>query len=151
MYVNVLSIQLPETCSSSRIFVQSCKVLSCSYLTRLCRFVKHCKTFSCTFSGTFVSRISACDTHPQFQASSAFVNYLKVSFKFFKCFAWGKALSWILGPALGWTLKCRDGLEPLQQYSVCNPAKIFFTSKLSYLLHCFPTPPIKLKLGQEIC
>jgi hypothetical protein len=35
MYLNVLSIQLPETCSSSRLFVQSCKVLSCSYLTQV--------------------------------------------------------------------------------------------------------------------
>jgi hypothetical protein len=35
MYVNVLSIQLPETCSSSRLFLQSCKVLNYSYLTQV--------------------------------------------------------------------------------------------------------------------
>jgi hypothetical protein len=32
--------------------------------------------------------------------------------------------------------------------SVCDPAKIYFTSKFSCILF-FATPPIKLKLGQE--
>jgi hypothetical protein len=35
--------------------------------------------------------------------------------------------------------------------SVCDPAKMFFTSKFSCVLFCNPTPPIKLKLGQQIC
>jgi hypothetical protein len=38
-----------------------------------------------------------------------------------------------------------------QRYSsVCDPAKMFLTSKFSYLLF-LPTPPIKLKLGLQIC
>jgi hypothetical protein len=37
--------------------------------------------------------------------------------------------------------------EHLQWFSVCDPAKIFLTSKFSYF---FPTPPIKLKLGLQI-
>ncbi len=39
-------------------------------------------------------------------------------------------------------------LEHLQGCSVCDPAKIIFTSKLCTL---FATPLIKLKLGQQIC
>jgi hypothetical protein len=38
--------------------------------------------------------------------------------------------------------------EHLQQCSVCDPAKIFLTSKFSCLL--FPTPTIKLKLGLQM-
>jgi hypothetical protein len=38
--------------------------------------------------------------------------------------------------------------EHFQQCSVCDPAKIFLTSKFSNLL--FPTPAIKLKLGLQI-
>ncbi len=30
----------------------------------------------------------------------------------------------------------------------CDPAKIFFTSKFSYVAYSFATPPIKLKLEQ---
>jgi hypothetical protein len=37
----------------------------------------------------------------------------------------------------------------LQQCSSCDPAKLFFTSKFSYI-YSFATPPIKLKLGQQI-
>jgi hypothetical protein len=39
--------------------------------------------------------------------------------------------------------------EHLQRCSVCNPPKIIFTSKFSYI-YFFATPPIKLKLGQQI-
>jgi hypothetical protein len=39
-------------------------------------------------------------------------------------------------------------LEHEQKCSVCDPAKIFFTSKFSYLLFC--NPPLKLKLRQQI-
>jgi hypothetical protein len=38
--------------------------------------------------------------------------------------------------------------EHFWQCSVCDPAKIFLTSKFSNLL--FPTPAVKLKLGLEI-
>jgi hypothetical protein len=37
----------------------------------------------------------------------------------------------------------------LQQCSACDPAKIFFTSKFSFFSF-LATPPIKLKLGQQI-
>ncbi len=36
----------------------------------------------------------------------------------------------------------------IQRCSVCDPAKIIFTSKFSYLSFCKP-PPIKLKLGWQ--
>jgi hypothetical protein len=41
-------------------------------------------------------------------------------------------------------------LEHLQGCSVCDPAKMFFTSKFSYVLF-LQTPLIKLKLRQQIC
>jgi hypothetical protein len=37
-------------------------------------------------------------------------------------------------------------VKHLQHGSVCDPAKLFLTSKFSYLLSFFPTSPIKLKL-----
>jgi hypothetical protein len=39
-------------------------------------------------------------------------------------------------------------LEHLQRYSVCDPAKIFLTSKFSYLLFSNPTHKTKLELLQ---
>ncbi len=42
----------------------------------------------------------------------------------------------------------RRGLEHLQRCSVCDLAKIF--SHPSLVMYSFATPPIKLKLGQEI-
>jgi hypothetical protein len=39
--------------------------------------------------------------------------------------------------------------EHLQQCLVCDPAKIFFTSKFSYFTFLQP-PPMKLKLEQQI-
>ncbi len=41
------------------------------------------------------------------------------------------------------------GLEHPQRCPICNPAKIFLTSKFGYFL--FPTSPIQLKLRLQIC
>jgi len=41
-------------------------------------------------------------------------------------------------------------LEHLQRPSVCNPTKIFLTSKFNSLLLFFPTPCIKLKMRVQI-
>jgi hypothetical protein len=39
--------------------------------------------------------------------------------------------------------------EHLNQRSVCDPAKIFLTSKI-LVTNFFPAPPIKLKLGLQV-
>jgi hypothetical protein len=38
-----------------------------------------------------------------------------------------------------WWQNSDNGLKHLQRCSACNPAKLFFTSKFSYLIFCNPT------------